>query len=67
MMVLTFVGLDSWSRPVYKNEGRFYVDVAPLSWSAPEICTKYGNAFDGEPDAPVNHEFQFVPERKVWR
>lgn len=65
-LMLTHIGRDSWSRPVYECDGRLYVDVAPLRDRKPEICTKYGNAFDGEPDNPVHAEFVFVPSRDTW-
>jgi len=66
-LVLTLLGRDSWSRPVYKDsKGRLYVDVSPREDRLPEICTKYNNEFDGEPDCPVSGEVEFVPRRDVW-
>ncbi len=69
MLTLTFVGYDSWDRPVYKHGNTLYVDVSPLSYINPEICTKYNNEFDGEPDTSIKDgtEIQFVPDRVVWR
>ncbi|MPN64221.1 hypothetical protein SDC9_211992 [bioreactor metagenome] len=68
-LILTFKGYDSWDRPVYECNDRFYVDVNPLSTSNPKICTKYNNEFDGEPDTPIKEdiEVEFVPKREVWR
>jgi hypothetical protein len=52
-MILEFLGMDDWSRPVYKNqEGRFFKDIncdnSPL-----DLCTASG--FDGEPDTPITY------------
>lgn len=66
---LIFVDRDRRERPVYRaKNGRLYVDVDPRRDRAPKICTKYRNAFDGEPDTPVrdNVRFEFVPSRDVW-
>ena len=65
-LVLKLVGRDSWSRPVYEADGRLYVDTDPRAGWEPCICTKYKNAFDGEPCDPVTAEFEFVPGRDVW-
>jgi len=66
---LVFKGCDSWSRPVYECNERLYVDVDPRSHQAPQICTKYNNEFDGEPDNPISEgtEIDFIPARQVWR
>ena len=73
-MILNFKGFDSWDRPVYECDEKLYVDVDPLSRCAPNICTKYNNEFDGEPDTPINVierykdlKVEFVPKRIVWR
>lgn len=72
-LTLTHIGRDSWSRPVYECEGRMFVDVDPRSHRPPEICTKYNNTFDGEPDTPIavmeqykDVEVEFVPCRDIW-
>lgn len=66
-LTLTLLGRDSWSRPVYEGrDGRLYVDVDPSADRQPKICTKLGNAFDGEPDVPVRAEFAFTPHRDTW-
>lgn len=66
-LTLTFLGFDSWERPVYDDgTGRLLVDVAPREGRSPDICTKYGNAFNGEPCDPVQAEFTFVPHRVTW-
>lgn len=63
---LTFIGRDSWSRPVYSADGKLYVDTDPRKDCQPKICTKYNNSFDGEPCDPVTAEFEFVPYRDTW-
>lgn len=66
-LFLRYEGCDSWNRPVYKSGGRYYVDTNPVSQEMPPaICTKYRNAFDGEPDNPVGGRFVFVPRRHTW-
>lgn len=66
-LTLTLLGRDGWSRPVYEGrDGRLYVDVEPRADYQPKICSKLGNAFDGEPDVPVHAEFTFVPCRDTW-
>lgn len=74
-LTLTYIGLDSWNRPVYKDtEGRLFVDTDSREYRSPQICTKYQNAFDGEPDAPIEYierykdlEVEFVPKRYTDR
>lgn len=65
---LTFVGRDSWSRPVYEYGGRLYVDVDPRADHQPSICTKQDNDFDGEPcdPLPAGAEIEFIPHRDTW-
>ena len=67
-MKLNYKGRDSWERPVYECEGRLYVDVDPRKHMKPDICTKYNNEFDGEPDSPISAdvEIEFVPARDTW-
>ena len=67
-MLLILRGRDSWDRPVYKGpDGNLYVDVDPRKGWEPNICTKYQNDFDGEPDDPVRDvDFIFTPFRDVW-
>lgn len=67
-LTLTHKGRDSWDRPVYECDGTLYVDVDPRRHRKPEICTKLGNHFDGEPNNPIaaNVAVEFVPCRDVW-
>lgn len=67
LLTLIFRGRDSWSRPVYEApDGRLYVDTDPIADREPRICTKYRNAFDGEPCDPVDANFRFIPRRDTW-
>ena len=67
-LTLRLLGRDSWDRPVYECDGKLYVDVDPRRSRPADICTKYGNAFDGEPCDPIpeNTIIEFVPERDTW-
>lgn len=62
-MELTHIGRDSHGRPVYESYGQLFVDTNPSKDHPPRICTKYKNAFDGEPDCLVEGEFEFIPRR----
>ena len=73
-MELKHIGRDSWSRPVYEdNTGKLWKDVEPRASRPPKLCSALNNAFDGEPDTPMeymerykNETITFVPERDVW-
>jgi len=67
-LVIAYMGDDSWSRPVYVDDaGKLYCDTDPRPTSVPNICTKYNNEFDGEPNNPVsNREIVFKPNRITW-
>lgn len=72
-LTLQYVGMDSFSRPVYECNGTLFVDTAPRKRFKPNICTKNNNCFDGEPDTPIgaikryeNVELEFVPKRMTW-
>ena len=63
-ITLRLLSRDRWSRPVYEGpDGKLYVDTDPRDWREPRICTKQGNAFDGEPCDPVDADFTFIPCR----
>lgn len=68
MLELRHIGRDSFDRPVYECDGRLYVDVDPRKSRLPEICTKQGNEFNGEPCDPVPDGtiLVFYPERDTW-
>lgn len=68
-LTLQFLGEDFWSRPVYEDQnGRIWKDTnlgdVPLS-----LCTATSNAFDGEPDTPIEYikKYQGVKVEIVGR
>lgn len=65
---LEYIGRDSWERPVYKCDGKLYVDVDPHQNRPADICTKSNNEFDGEPDCPISNDIEviFIPSRNTW-
>ena len=71
---LKFVGMDSWDRPVYKDDGgTLWKDVDPRAGMKPNLCTSVNNEFDGEPDIGMKYlekyrgvTVAFEPERIVW-
>ncbi|NDO52045.1 hypothetical protein FMM75_22655 [Lachnospiraceae bacterium MD335] len=73
-LVLSYMGMDSWDRPVYKEpNGRLWKDVSPVKHQKPDLCTSVNNEFDGEPDDNMRYiekykgiEVIFVPERVIW-
>ena len=74
VLVLNYVGNDSFCRPVYENDGKLFVDVAPLSDCKPDICTKMYNCLNGEPDTSIQYmkkyegvKVKFNPKRIMWR
>ena len=67
-IILTYVGRDSWSRPVYIHEGVYWVDVEPRKDHKPMLCTKMHNQFDGEPNNHMQEgiEVIFEPACDTW-
>jgi len=71
---LNFLGMDSWDRPVYKDEnGKLWKDVDPRKHREPDLCTSVNNEFCGEPDTPMRNiekykdvQIEFIPERVTW-
>lgn len=74
-LLLRHKGRDSWERPVYIDEsGKLWKDVDPLPDGPPKLCTALYNAFDGEPDTPMEYMKKyegvpvvFLPERDTWK
>ena len=67
-ITLEFIGCDRCGRPVYDHDCRLYVATDQRQHKAPRLCTKLRNAFDGEPDTPIDHQVQisFIPHRVTW-
>jgi hypothetical protein len=67
MRNLRFVGIDSWDRPVYRDEsGQLWKDVN-LNEGDPSIYSVADDYFDndnfnGEPDIPIKDEFEIINE-----
>ena len=60
MKKLSFIGVDSWDRPVYKDEsGQFWKDVN-LGSGVPYLHNSADNEFDGEPDMPIEGEYEII-------
>lgn len=65
--ILTFMGWDRMSRPVYKdNEERIWKDTDPRAHVPESIYSAYANKFDGEPDCPLHGTYRFFPKRMTW-
>lgn len=53
-LILNFLGIDSWSRPVYEDQnGKLFKDIN-CDHGQINLCTVYGG-FDGEPDTPIQY------------
>lgn len=71
---LWHIGRDSYSRQVYRDEqGKLWKDVSPKADCPAKLCSTLNNAFDGEPDTPIeymehyqNIKLQFIPKRDIW-
>lgn len=52
-LVLNFIGVDDWSRPVFESEnGEIFKDLN-LGDGQLDLCT--ASSFDGEPDTPIHY------------
>lgn len=64
--VLTYIGRDGRSRPVYEDENeKLWKDTDCRAGWQGVLHSSYHNDFDGEPDCPMksNIECIFIPER----
>lgn len=67
VVVMTYVGMDSWDRPVYKDEnGNLWKDTDPRSHVPASLYSACNNAFDGEPDMPFHGKAKLLPRRITW-
>ena len=64
MKRLKFIGVDYWSRPVYKDEkGKLWKDTN-LGCGTPDLYSASSNDFEGEPDMPIKGEFEIVKKKE---
>ena len=62
MRKLKFIGTDGWDRPVYRDElGNLWKDVN-LGSGVISLHSSCDNEFDGEPDMPIEGEFEIIQE-----
>lgn len=66
-LVLSYIGEDCWSRPVYQDQFKqLWKDIELGNGEMPCLYSVTGNEFDGEPDWPINQTFIIQPtENKV--
>lgn len=65
--VLEYIGMDSWSRPVYRDQaGKLYKDTDPRGHVPPSLCSALNNEFEGEPDIPYLYAVKFASGRVCW-
>ena len=63
MRRLQYIGIDGWSRPVYKDQdGQLWKDVS-LGKGVLTLCSAANNELDGEPDMPITGEYEIIK----WR
>ena len=54
---LTFVGIDSWDRLVYRDtKGKLWKDIT-LGSDTPEFYSACNNEFEGESDMPITYYY----------
>lgn len=64
---MTYIGMDNFDRPVYKDEnGNLWKDADPRSHVPPLLCSVLNNDFYGEPDVAFHGKAKFIPRRVTW-
>ena len=62
MRKLCFAGIDSWDRPVYRDEsGQLWKNVN-LGNGEPCLHSASNNDFEGEPDMPITCGYEIIKE-----
>ena len=62
---LSYIGEDSWSRPVYKDQfGCLWKDIGLGDYEQPSLHAAVNNDFDEEPDQPIGREFVIIKPRE---
>ena len=65
MKKLEFVGMDSWDRPVYKDEDGHYWKDTNLGSGNPDLHrSSPSNDFDGEPDCRIEDDYVLINQYK---
>ena len=65
--ILTYIGEDSHSRPVYRDtEGNLYKDADPRAHVPAILYTVAENDIEGDLDTMLLVPVKFVPKRKIW-
>lgn len=60
MLKLTYVCLNDWNMPTYRDQfGKLWLDTN-LGKGIPDLCKSSNNDFDGEPDYSINSEYEFI-------
>jgi len=60
MLKMSFIGVDGWSRPVYRdNKRRLWKDVN-LGRGTIDLHKSTNNDFDGEPDYRIQDEYEII-------
>lgn len=64
---MKYLGMDSWSRPVYQDEnGKLWKDTDPRAHVPASLYSALNNEFDGEPDMPFHGSAKFLEKRVTW-
>ena len=64
-LILTYIGNDSWSRPVYRDQFQhLWKDTNCGKCDVPSLHSSSNDEFDGEPDMPIQQEFVLVGAKK---
>ena len=63
MLKLSYIGIDSWDRPVFQDEsGKLWKDIN-LGDGVPSLHRSVDDEFDGEPDYPLRREYVIIKDR----
>ncbi len=64
-LILTYIGDDSWSRPVYRDQFQhLWKDTDCGRHDVPSLHPSVNDEFEGEPDMPIQREFILVGAKK---
>lgn len=62
VLVLKYIGEDSWSRPVYQDQfSHLWKDIELGNYVQPSLHRAVNDDFEGEPDYPIKKEFVIQP------